>query len=586
MHLFRSVPALIFFFLVLVPNAWADSPRGPLQLLPEQADIVINIERPRQLADVITGLDVFKQLQTLAPVREFYDAGNFRRFFEIVYHFERELGADKYELLDRLAGQGAVLGVKFLPPGFVLLAIQGKDEALLQKFKATALRVVEAELARLDVKGAIQKGTHRNVEVVRIGKDLFAATVGTTLLVSNTGEGLQAGLDQHLDRKTSAADNPNILAARRLLPPDPLAWGYLNLELVRLAPQFKTFFAVPNDNPVFPLLLGGYLDLVRRAPFLTLGLYGRPQGFLATFRLPRGREGSAVEMAAHVPPEDQPGSRPILKPRNALFSTSYFFDLSKIWEHRATLLNAQQREFLDAIEKQAGKQQKQAFDTGIKQLLSQIGTYQRIVVAAQGQPEYSKEPAQRLPAGAFVLELRDPKSFRQVIEVQLRTAALFLTTQFRLQLKEEKIGEHLLVGYRFDEKAALTGDVNNLRFNFSPCFAIVGNQFVICSSMELGREMVALLDREAKGGLEATGRPGNTASGRTLLSAAGGAVFLQAIQEQLFVQAMLERALTPEAAKQQVQTFIDVLRKAGTLELEATYGAREFRYDFEIKLGR
>ena len=35
-----------------------------------------------------------------------------------------------------------------------------------------------------------------------------------------------------------------------------------------------------------------------------------------------------------------------------------------------------------------------------------------------------------------------------------------------------------IVGYRFDEKAPLKADVDDVRFNFSPCYARVGNQFV------------------------------------------------------------------------------------------------------------
>jgi hypothetical protein len=265
----------------------------------------------------------------------------------------------------------------------------------------------------------------------------------------------------------------------------------------------------------------------------------------------------------------------LLQPRDTLFSTSYFFDLAKIWEHRAKLLNEAQVAVLEGIDKGAGNLP----GFSISKILGMTGPYQRIVVAAQRQPEYKIQPTQRLPAFAFTLEMRDPKGFQATIYPAILAAAVGASTQLQLKSMEEKIGEHKLVGYRFPEDGKLAIDTNNLRFNFSPCYAFVGNQFLICSTLELGRELVATLDKEAKD------ETGHAATGRTLLSGAGGALVLQQLEEQLFVQAMLERALTPDTAKKEVQALLDILKRAGKLQLEAVYGAKEFRYDFELKFG-
>ncbi len=573
MYWARSVFACLTLLLPLTAVR-ADGP-DPLHVIPHGADVVVKIERPRQLVDAVTGSDLFKQLQAFAPIRELYDVGAFKRFFEIVYHFERELGADRYELLDRLAGHGIALGVKAADPGHALLVIRGKDEALLKKFQATGLRVLESELARLDVKESVKKGTHRGVEGVRLG-NLFVAVTGTTLLLSNTNQGMQAGIDQLLDRKPGAADNPHVKAARQLLPPDALAWAALNLDVVRASKDFKPLFDLPNDNPAVPILLGGYVDVLRRAPFAAAGLYRRPDGFLATIRLPRGRDGMGAEAALHIPPADQPGMRPLLQPKGTLFSTSYFFDLAKIWDHRARLLNEQQLAVLEGI----GQGTSNFPGAPLDKILAMMGPYQRIVVAAQEKPAYKVEPGQRLPAFAFALELRDPKGFHSVLYPAILAGAVGASTQVRLKSVEEKIGEHKLVGYLFPEDGKLPQDATNIRFNFSPCFALVGNQFLIASTLELGRELVATLDKEPKG------EAGHAAASQTLLSGAGGAVVLQQLEDQLFVQAMLQRALTPDAARQEVQALLDLLRRAGTLRGEAAFGAKEFRYDVELKFGK
>jgi len=69
-----------------------------------------------------------------------------------------------------------------------------------------------------------------------------------------------------------------------------------------------------------------------------------------------------------------------------------------------------------------------------------------------------------------VLELRDPEAFSKSIGTVLRGAALLALTQVKLKMVEEKHAGCDLVGWRFDETTTFKPDVNDLRFNFSPCF--------------------------------------------------------------------------------------------------------------------
>ena len=48
------------------------------------------------------------------------------------------------------------------------------------------------------------------------------------------------------------------------------------------------------------------------------------------------------------------------------------------------------------------------------------------------------------------------------------------------------------------EDAPFKADVNDLRFNFTPSFTRVGNQFVVASTVELCRDLVDELQKEAK----------------------------------------------------------------------------------------
>src|SRR5207302_6743249 len=115
---------------------------------------------------------------------------------------------------------------------------------------------------------------------------------------------------------------------------------------------------------------------------------------------------------------------------------------------------------------------------------------------------------------------------------------------------EETVNGVTLVGYRFPEDGSLPADVNNIRFNFSPCFAAVGDQFFAASTMELGRELIGVLQRPAKD------VPGNITADKSRLSAAGGAALLKAFEDQLLTQAALDRAAPVDDARQEVGKFV------------------------------
>jgi hypothetical protein len=360
--------------------------------------------------------------------------------------------------------------------------------------------------------------------------------------------------------------------ARKALPAEPLAWAWLNLETVRQAPQAKEIFARPSNQPILTVPFNGYLDVLGRSPYLAAGFYRRSDGFLTTLRLPRGREGMPAEVATHVPPPGEPGSRPLLEPKGVLYSTSYYLDVAKFWELRDKLFNEQLTKSFEEFDKNSGR-----FLAGLQfsKLLSQVGPYQRIVVAHQPRPGYKVVPKQSIPAFAVVVEQRDP-DFGKAVEAAVRGAALLAGTQFKVKLVEEKHGDVTLVGYRFPEDVKQPQDVNDLRFNFSPCLFAVGNQFVLCSTLELGHELIDLLKKETEG-------DGHLATVRTQLYAAGGAELLKAFEKQILTQTILDQAIPAEAAARQVNAFIELVRQLGVLRYDVAFGAKEFRFDLQLR---
>jgi hypothetical protein len=582
MRPFRSCPlALACLCLVWTAVARADTPPDPLRLVPREADLFLEVKDPRHLLDTVRALPMLEEWYDLQPVREYRDSTNARLFRQLVAYFEKELGAKWPDLLDRLAGGGAVVALKFgRDPAPALLVIQGRDEELMHKFTRLGLGLAEQELARQGSKDRPEKGSYRDVETVRIGDKFHAAVVGSALLISNFEETLHHGMDLHLDGdKASMAGNPHVAEARKLLPGHPAGMAWLNLETVRQAPQAKDVFSLPRENFIFTVALGGLLDAAGRSPFLCAGLYADEHGFALCGRLPRGRDGMSPAVATHVPPAGEPGCRPLLRPAGVIFTDSYYLDVGKFWDERERLFTKERVKDFEDFDKNSGR-----FLAGnrFSKFLTQAGPYQRIVVAHQAKTGYKTRPKTTIPAFAVVVEMREPEEFAKGMETVLRGAALLAGAQAGLRLAEEKHGEHTLVGYRFPEDRPLKADVNDIRFNFSPCFCAVGNQFFASSTIELGHELIDLLEKEAKEGSDR----GPTAAQQDRVFSAGAAELLQSFEDVLLTQAILDQALSPEAAREQVRTFIDLVRRLGVLEREISYGPNEVRYDVRLKLAR
>src|SRR5205807_1457368 len=88
------------------------------------------------------------------------------------------------------------------------------------------------------------------------------------------------------------------------------------------------------------------------------------------------------------------------------------------------------------------------------------------------------------------------ESFGKSLQALIRGGAFFLSTQVSLKLFEDKHGEVPLFGYRFPEDGKFPDDPQNLRFNFTPTFALVKDQFIAASSVELCKELIDILQKE------------------------------------------------------------------------------------------
>jgi hypothetical protein len=411
---------------------------------------------------------------------------------------------------------------------------------------------------------------------VRVGHELFLVRAGKVLLASNSEEGIKKAVELAEGKGgKSLADVPTVKEAAKLVPASPLARVWVNFETVRKLPGAEEAYKVPRD-PAVAVLFGSYADVLGRSPYLAAALTFEKGEALLTVRAPAGRDGIGPEGPLHMPPLGEPGSRPLLEPKGTIYSTSFYLDFSKIWTDRVKIFGEQNAKGIEEADKNSGRLPVGNFQ--LSKVLTQSGPYHRFVVANQPKYAYKREPKQGLPAFAFVTEMRDPDNFSRTMEAALRAAALFAGNQAGLQLAEVKYKDVQVVAYRFAEDHELKQDVGDIRFNFAPCFCRVGNQFVVCSTLDLCKELIDILQAEAKG--EDRGAPQTS---RHRFYASGAAAILAKFEDQLVAQAVLDQAIPAEEARAQVKALIKLIGGYGNLGLEATFLPKEWRYELRVK---
>jgi hypothetical protein len=575
MRVFPSVAAVAF----LIPCAHGES-KDPLRFLPEKTDVVLKVEKPRALVESILKHDLAKDAQQLQIVRDFLDGADARRVFQLIAHFEKELGAPWPELLDKLAGGGIAGGLKIgSEKAPVALVLQGTDEKTVTRFFDLAQSLFEEETVRQGSKEGLARKKYAGVEVVQFTPELIAARVGDALLVANHGDAMKAMLDRHeADAKEveskKLADRRPAAEAGKILPAGPLAWLWVNLVPIKKLDQAKDFFETPRANFFLTLLASGWLDVAKRSDFLAAGLYHDAGNFKVAIRMPAGRAGMSPEVEIHLPKDPQvSGSLPLLEPKGVLLSHSFYMDLDAIYKKRTQIFPLELAKGLEEGEKQISKL---LIGSSLPKFLSQSGVYYRLVATQPEKVEsYPIQPEQRLPAFAAVVSMRDPQ-FGKTMNALVHGAATALGTQVSYRSWEEEVDGIQTFGFSFPENGKFPDDPQKLHFNYQPTFAVVQDQYILASNKGICRELIALIKKED--------RARKMSQNMQLIAFASGlGDYIYAGSDQVLASTILGQGLKLGAAKEQTQALFGYLQRLGTVGIETDYTDTTFRLDLTWK---
>ena len=153
-----------------------------------------------------------------------------------------------------------------------------------------------------------------------------------------------------------------------------------------------------------------------------------------------------------------------------------------------------------------------------------------------------------------------------------RAGGLIGALQFGVKVREHEHEGVTLVTYRFQENKPIPEDPDGLRFNFEPCYAVMGDELVMASTLELGKKLVTELKKPQKG------QP-STAVLRGTAYAKGAAEALAGFSDPLITDAVLGRGIGLADARNEIADLVAFVRTLGTARVELDMTEKEYRLD-------
>jgi hypothetical protein len=579
-----SVVRVSFSLLILAGSlrlAAATEPSAR-ELVSADTAVMIEINRPLQLLESPLGKDVWALLQESAGAKQALNSPEIDRFRQAAKFIEKSLGVDWQTGVGRLTAGGIVVSIAPQKPQAepnVTAFLTAADEQTLKQF----IDAVQAEIRRAaGPNGGPPEATrYRTYDVHRVGNGHFSV-VGRQLVASNTKAGLEAALDRLAGAVTGNAFAPP--ASLRLINDAgqaPAILATLNVKLLREDPKAQMGLMLPANDPIPVVLLGGYLDLFRRADFAVAGLFADGPAYELKIRFPVGTDGAYSGLRGYFASETTDTAPRLLRPAGTIFTTGWFRDYKKLWDSRSELLNA---DLVKKIDADNAKAQSEGPKIGPEDIVKLVGPHFRFV-ATRPQPEsvYKIKLEERLPAFALVVSIRDEAEFRQRVLTGVDSLLWLGVTSSNLGVvKPSEYRGAKINTIRFTEKPEETDPNKILLYNFDPSYTLARGHLVVGSTSEIVRNLIEELDRQAAAPESTAPRP-ERATDRQQLSLGELSEFLNGYRTRFVRGAVLNQGLTPEEAEKDVDVLQRVLKRVGSLTVNNMIAGDHF--DFRLRLG-
>jgi hypothetical protein len=577
---------LIAIVVLLLGACWqtaaADEPLPPAsRWIAKDAVLALEVVRPKPLLDLVLSDKTAKAVTSFPAYSKAAAEPKFQQFLGMVKYIEAVLATDWKTATRKLAGGGVALAV--YPQGGVLLVLDGEDPQLLQRLHETFLGFARSEAEKQKQPGRVASEDYRGVTVWTFAPGEAHAIVGNRLLLANRMETLKAALDLRAAIDGSALVSlPTYQAARKSADADALATVFVSLAALKENPKLQQALD-PNTNPLAALLLADVLEALRSSDVLTMAL--RIDGDTLALRAMADSKPAAATGAAAFAEPQQPdqGAMPNLAVPRRIAAVSLYRDLHGFYAAKDKLF-PERTSGLIFFENMMG-----IFFTGrdlTEEVLVETQPEVRLIVASQDYDAAVGTPRVQIPAFAAVFRLRHPADAAQMTE-EAWQKAVGLVSFTRGQKAEPGLildrdshdGVRYSVAYFAPPKEIDKNDLD-MRFNFRPAIARIGEYLVLSSTDGLAKDLIDALKRETAG-------PSKAAAGRHSLVEADGvqlSAVLSSNRGNMVRNNMLEKGNTEEEAQSEIDLLTSIIRLLGQAKLNVDGRQGQIEAGLQLKL--
>lgn len=544
----------------------------PEQLVPEDAVLVLRLSEAKPLLDLLLSEALIGAIEASPAYRAKAAEPGAQQLRNFVAYLESKFETDWPTIVRKLAGGGLTWAIG--PGQSQLLVVDAEDAKMLKEINDVLFFLVKNDAANRGADRRVGSAEYRGVTGWTFGPGEAHAIVGNRLILSNEPAALRAALDRRAEPDSPSIHRRNDYQQAAKALGAQSGWLYADMTKLKHLPGLAEALE-PGDNPLAVLLLAGAQEPLRASSTVALGF--RVEGRTISLRLTGDGQADASGPARFaLPTRPDDGAMPPLEVPRRLAAASFYRDLHGFYAAKDELF-PQRTSGLIFFENMMG-----IFFTGrdlTEEVLAETEPELRLVVAEQ---QYSAEvgtPAVQIPAMAVVLRMKNPKTFSRVVEEAWQKAiGLVNFTRGQQALPGLIIDRpvHSDVKYTLAFFAPPEGgdrSAVDLRFNFQPSLAVVGDRLVLSSADALTRDLIDALEAEqARGAKPIAGAQSIVRlDGKQLHS------ILVANREAIVRQNMVEKGASAEEAGAAIDLLLNILEQVDSLSVDVA--TRDGRLD-------
>ncbi len=520
-------------------------------------------------------------LQSNPQVQAFYQSSQGQKVDAGRKIVETQLGMDVWTIAKTVLG-GRIGAAFYLREGHkqpdALIVIQVND--------TEKLNLIRERLAPWQVLTADQTTNSAGpggVTVKAYDNKIFSAEKDNWIALASTKDLLTKSLSLRAGESNDATkplsqDTPYV-AMTKQMGDRHLARLFFNIDMVAKA-QGGRLGPDKLDNPLLSLLLGGIYELANRSPFAGLSLDINDQ----QFQLTAGVAGSPESLGETYKPffadaaEGHGASLP--KMPQLIGGITLHRDYAGWYKRREALLQAKVLPEFDKFEGGLANLLPSR-DVG-EDILPTFGRNLTFVAAPQSFSHLNGKPGLQLPGFGLIVDLAKPDEGAELLQLFFQTVSSIVNLDAGQQgrqpwvLASETYKDVQINFGKYGQKPK--GDRLPIVFNFMPAGARVGDKFVMCSSVDLCKQLIDVLSSKPAP-VTATRSPTKNdfhfeLTGATLADALD-------VNRELLQARSVQEGKSSEQAKTEVGTFLQIIRSIRTLRLTTGTSGEGYRVQLE-----